>query len=157
MTVRFQFGGYPEEFYSWRGSYDQLTLTVETGEPVTVAELRETARGCDGQTFTGYKGGEFPMDLSTQLWADDYGVCPGNRIEAIAEHEGQVILITDAQAWLNKPKRRVRIRFDGPPGPVCGRFIESEDADTGASISLGDWSEDPLTGNWFLTWEQTSG
>jgi hypothetical protein len=32
----------------------------------------------------------------------------------------------------------VDIVFDGPPGAVCGRFIEVEDR-TGASIRLGEW------------------
>lgn len=31
--------------------------------------------------------------------------------------------------------------FDGPPGPVSGRFVEVEDA-TGASIRAGEWVQD---------------
>ncbi len=34
----------------------------------------------------------------------------------------------------------VYIRFDGPPGPVSGRFIEVER--DGASISFGEWRDD---------------
>ena len=34
----------------------------------------------------------------------------------------------------------VYIRFDGPPGPVSGRFIEVER--DGASISIGEWRDD---------------
>ncbi len=30
--------------------------------------------------------------------------------------------------------------FDGPPGPVAGRFVEVED-DAGASINFGEWVE----------------
>lgn len=33
------------------------------------------------------------------------------------------------------------IVFDGPPGPVCGRFVEVEDG-SGRSIRLGRWQED---------------
>lgn len=32
----------------------------------------------------------------------------------------------------------VDIVFDGPPGPVCGHFVECEDTD-GKSIRLGEW------------------
>jgi hypothetical protein len=35
----------------------------------------------------------------------------------------------------------VDIVFDGPPGPVAGRFVEVEDA-TGASIRIGEWVQD---------------
>lgn len=32
----------------------------------------------------------------------------------------------------------IDIVFDGPPGPVCGRFVESE-GPNGASIKAGEW------------------
>ena len=32
----------------------------------------------------------------------------------------------------------IDIVFDGPPGPVCGRFVETEDQD-GKGIKAGDW------------------
>lgn len=32
----------------------------------------------------------------------------------------------------------VDIVFDGPPGPVAGRFVEVENED-GASVSIGEW------------------
>jgi hypothetical protein len=34
----------------------------------------------------------------------------------------------------------INIVFDGPPGPVSGRFIEVEN-DEGASIGVGQWIE----------------
>lgn len=34
---------------------------------------------------------------------------------------------------------RLQILFDGPPGPVCGRFIEAER--DGRSIKAGTWIE----------------
>ena len=42
----------------------------------------------------------------------------------------------------------VRLRFDGPPGPVAGRFVEAEDA-SGASTNIGEWSQDG--DYWILT------
>lgn len=42
------------------------------------------------------------------------------------------------------------IRFDGPPGPEAGRFIECENID-GESVSIGEWREDwKHPGNWLL-------
>jgi len=40
------------------------------------------------------------------------------------------------------------IVFDGPPGPVSGRFVEVED-ESGASINVGEWVERP-DGFWVL-------
>lgn len=37
--------------------------------------------------------------------------------------------------------KKVRIVFDGPPGPVSGRFVEVEDHQTGESIRLGEWEQ----------------
>lgn len=36
---------------------------------------------------------------------------------------------------------KLRIVFDGPPGPVAGRFIECEDAE-GQSVRIGEWVQD---------------
>jgi|GEM_PF-2217317 len=42
---------------------------------------------------------------------------------------------------LAEQERPFQIRFDGPPGPEAGRFIEVEDRD-GKSISKGRWEQD---------------
>ncbi len=34
----------------------------------------------------------------------------------------------------------IDVVFDGPPGPVSGRFIEVED-ESGAGLKIGDWIE----------------
>lgn len=55
--------------------------------------------------------------------------------------------------------QRIRIVFDGPPGPEAGRFIEVEDLN-GASLSVGEWVpyESPIQdANWWaleLDWGQ---
>ena len=36
--------------------------------------------------------------------------------------------------------RTIDIVFDGPPGPVTGRFVEVENEE-GKSISVGEWVE----------------
>ena len=42
----------------------------------------------------------------------------------------------------------INIIFDGPPGPVCGRFVEVE-TDDGRSINAGEWI-DRGDGMWAL-------
>lgn len=36
---------------------------------------------------------------------------------------------------------KLQVRFDGPPGPVSGRFIETED-EFGRGINAGQWHQD---------------
>ena len=47
----------------------------------------------------------------------------------------------------------IHIVFDGPPGPVAGRFVEVETPD-GRSIKVGEWRERP-DGYWALVLEHT--
>ena len=42
----------------------------------------------------------------------------------------------------------IDIVFDGPPGPVCGRFVEVEGA-SGKSMAIGEWVCRP-DGYWAL-------
>lgn len=35
----------------------------------------------------------------------------------------------------------VDILFDGPPGPVAGRFVEVEDTESRKSVKFGEWIE----------------
>jgi hypothetical protein len=65
----------PDGFDSWRGSYDELALGYGGNQPVTVKELIKQAKAANGNTYTGYKGGEFVMSLSTPVWVDNYGDC----------------------------------------------------------------------------------
>lgn len=45
--------------------------------------------------------------------------------------------------------KTINIVFDGPPGPVAGRFVEVED-ESGKSISFGQW-EEREDGYWVLS------
>jgi hypothetical protein len=42
----------------------------------------------------------------------------------------------------------VDVVFDGPPGPVCGRFVEVEN-EHGRSVNIGEWVQRP-DGYWAL-------
>lgn len=78
LPVRYEHGGIPIAFDSWRGRYDELTLTFENpgeNEPTTTVRdlLHLAEQAATGQVFTGYKGGEYQMTWSTPVWADAYG------------------------------------------------------------------------------------
>ena len=57
--------------HSYRGYYHDLAF--EPALNVTVGEMLEAARSALGQTFEGYKGGEFTMTESTDVWIACYG------------------------------------------------------------------------------------
>ena len=50
--------------------------------------------------------------------------------------------------------REIHILFDGPPGPVAGRFVEVE-APEGRSIRVGEWRERE-DGYWALVLRATT-
>lgn len=50
---------------------------------------------------------------------------------------------------------KIQVVFDGPPGPECGRFVETEDMD-GKGVGLGEWIERP-DGLWALVVDVASG
>jgi len=96
---------YPSHFSSWRGSYCELSLDYDK-KPITVKELLEKAKECNGKEYTGYKGGEFVMDLYTPIHIaaygsstyyysdrtnDDYQLC---KLIGIKEVDGKYSLLT---------------------------------------------------------------
>ena len=74
------------------------------------------------------------------------GIAPKLRVHQI----DQAMAIIEAGGAPESEK--ICIIFDGPPGPVAGRFVEVETED-GKSIGVGEWSERP-DGMWALTIER---
>jgi hypothetical protein len=64
--------------HSYRGSYDNLA--VEPCEDTTVKSMLTCLSEAIGSTFTGYKGGDFKMNGSEELFLAYEGCC-GSRIE----------------------------------------------------------------------------
>lgn len=59
--------------HSYRGYYDQLAF-----EPISdskVSTMLDLSREAVGKTYTGYKGGDYTMDLSTEVNIAEYGDC----------------------------------------------------------------------------------
>lgn len=67
-----------DEAMSWRGDYYQLA--VNPAKSVTVGAMIKVLEDAVGETFEGYKGGEFVMGKYTDVYLDQYGRSDGNRI-----------------------------------------------------------------------------
>lgn len=79
----------PTTFASYRGDYDQLALghgvfqyTSDFVRP-TVGSLLEKARAALGETFTGWKGGNYTMFEDTRLWVANRGSSSGVEIVGV--------------------------------------------------------------------------
>lgn len=77
-SVYFAFGSlFPTKCKSWRGAYDELAIGYSSyeqdDEPPFLDEFLAHLYNCVGETFTGYKGGEYIMTRDTPLWVANYG------------------------------------------------------------------------------------
>jgi hypothetical protein len=73
---------------SYRGFYERLALQPFDeewrSEPLlTVGALLARCKAAVGQTFHGYKGGDYVMDERTSVHADRYGECHSDQIIAV--------------------------------------------------------------------------
>ncbi len=81
------------EPHSYRGYYSDLAFEREPGTR-TVGSLLEEVKGCLNNTFTGYKGGDFFMDIHTPLWIASYG-STGEKIVGLVD-DGSILLFRTA-------------------------------------------------------------
>jgi hypothetical protein len=73
-TVQFEFGGLtPGYFSSWRMNPAELCLTHDGKWPKTTGALLAQARGANGHTFEGWKGGDYLMNAETEVWVANAG------------------------------------------------------------------------------------
>ena len=66
---------------SYRGYYDELAF--EPMENTTVGEMLVAAKSALGETFGGYKGGDFTMTEHVDVWIACYGQGFGQKIGAL--------------------------------------------------------------------------
>lgn len=57
--------------HSWRGSYDELSF--EPVDNTTVGEMLQAAKSAVGETYQGWKGGDYTMTLDTEVNIDYIG------------------------------------------------------------------------------------
>lgn len=74
------------EPHSYRGYYDDLAFEKVDGTTTVAILLTLLKTECLGQTFTGYKGGDFYMDSDTPVWISEYG-STGVKIMSIEDGE----------------------------------------------------------------------
>ena len=96
-TVNGRVFGVSAEVGSYRGYYDQLA--IEPGEEATAGQLADRLSDAVGETFTGYKGGDFAMSRNTSVWVADYGTCPGWAVTAFQGPDERVLLEITVEEW----------------------------------------------------------
>ena len=89
-------GSWPVDIDSWRGSYNELSLdpSKEDKGKIKATKFIKMLKDANGDTFTGYKGGEYKMNLGTPIWADNYGCYQGHMVTKIYERNGDIYLRT---------------------------------------------------------------
>lgn len=96
QSVSFDFEHmHPTTLHSYRSFYDDLALGFDDkGEAPTVAQLIERLRAADGETFHGWKGGEYRMTRDTPLWAARSGNAGSTAITGLADCSWQTVITT---------------------------------------------------------------
>lgn len=96
--VKFDFGSTtPGQCDSYRGYYEDLALgfEVDASDYPTVAELQETLTEAIGETFQGWKGGEYRMDRNSRLWVANCGQTSDTTIVGICDCNYMTVLQTE--------------------------------------------------------------
>lgn len=84
----------PAGIGSWRGSYDELALSFADSARPRLSEFIQMLKEADGETYTGYKGGEFVMSRHTPVWVANYGHAGNTAVVDVVDDGYQVILMT---------------------------------------------------------------
>lgn len=71
--------GMPSEPHSYRGYYSDLSFGLydPLGSHNTVQNFLNELEDCVGESFEGWKGGDYPMDGGTLVWFSEEGTCSG--------------------------------------------------------------------------------
>lgn len=72
LPVTFDYGPFVGSEHSYRGYYSDLSFEP-SAERSTVADVLARAKAAIGNTYEGYKGGDFVMRDDTPLWCAHYG------------------------------------------------------------------------------------
>ena len=86
----------PDGVRSWRGDYSQLAIgwkPQQAGDFPNAKLMSEILEMANGNTYEGYKGGDFKMDLSTPIWIDNYGEYTSTAIVGLQLHGDSRLII----------------------------------------------------------------
>jgi hypothetical protein len=82
--------------HSYRGYYADLALEP-SGAAQRVDELLALLRDCLGETYRGYKGGDYVMESNAPLWIAHWS-CEGSRLLRVEVRDGAVCLISEVES-----------------------------------------------------------
>ena len=93
--IYFDFCGcVPSGIGSWRGSYEELSISYEKSTEMKVSELLSICKKALGSVFAGYKGGLYKMYESTPVWVDNSGESTETAILDLIETNAGIIIET---------------------------------------------------------------
>jgi hypothetical protein len=91
--VSFDFGNYsPSGLCSWRGSYEELSIE-HSNDRITFIEFQKMIENAKGQSFEGWKGGEYTMDENTPVWVAEAGTMGHTVVHDIILTENNGVII----------------------------------------------------------------
>jgi hypothetical protein len=86
----------PDGVDSYRGSYHDLAIEpVNTSYERTVADLLGCLAAADGQTYEGYKGGEYLMHRGTAVAVSQYSLCSQDYVTGVEIRDGAAVVVTE--------------------------------------------------------------
>ena len=93
--VRFDFCRFePYDFSSYRGYYEDLAIRPSENGMKTVGEFWTKLLACTGETFTGWKGGDYVATPDTALWVSDLGEAHNTAIIGLLDRDEAAIIQT---------------------------------------------------------------
>ncbi len=93
VVFDFEYMG-PTGIDSWRGIYAELSLWFEADARMPLSKFITLLKNAVGETYTGYKGGEYTMSRHTPVWVANYGNSGNTAVIEVVDAGYQVILIT---------------------------------------------------------------
>lgn len=90
-------GGSPGELDSYRGYYERLAFDP-SGEATTAAAVIASLDAADGETYQGYKGGDYDMGGHTFLHVASYGDC-GPCVVGLRVEADRAVIETKDEEW----------------------------------------------------------
>lgn len=80
---------------SYRGYYSDLYIDYTYNDERTVEYALDNLRSAVGETFEGYKGGDYTMSRHTPIWVDQYSCCDGIGVIGAEDRDGTVVILTE--------------------------------------------------------------
>lgn len=88
------------EAHSYRGYYEEIAFEpASPGTTVTAGELAQVVENAIGTVFTGWKGGDFRMDVDTPVWISSEGMNSGRQLVGVEVEDGIMTLLEEESAW----------------------------------------------------------